>query len=132
LAFKTFYQTHMANQNNNAGITDDDIKRAKDYKEAMDALKNSISGVNSKLPEFSEGLQAGLKAVGEKLPEVVDAMVKLNAQNKELAASGQKPKSVLAELASSMFSWNSIVSVGITLLTTYSGAIINWVSELIR
>lgn len=122
----------MANQNNSAGITDDDIKKAKDYKDAMDALKNSISGVNSKLPEFSEGLQAGLKAIGEKLPEVVDAMVKLNAQNKELATSGQKPKSVLAELASSMFSWNSIVSVGITLLTTYSGAIISWVSELLK
>ncbi|MGF7038630.1 hypothetical protein [Mucilaginibacter lappiensis] len=49
----------MVNQNNNGiTITDDDIKKAKDYKDAMDALKNSINGVNSKLPEFSEGLQA--------------------------------------------------------------------------
>jgi len=90
----------MPNQNNTVGITDDDIKKAKDYRDAMDALQKSISGVNSKLPEFSEGLEAGLKAVGEKLPEVVDAMVKLNAQNKELAASGQQPKSVLKELDS--------------------------------
>jgi hypothetical protein len=122
----------MQNQNNSAGITDDDIKKAKDYKDALDALKTSISGVNSKLPEFAEGLQAGLKAIGEKLPEVVDAMVKLNAQNKELAASGQKPKSVFAELASSMFSWNSIISVGITLLTTYSGVIISWVADMLK
>ncbi|SDE89205.1 hypothetical protein SAMN05216464_110209 [Mucilaginibacter pineti] len=121
----------MANQNN-TGITDDDINKAKEYKDAMDALKTSIVGVNSKLPEFSDGLEAGLKAIGEKLPEVVEAMTKLNAQNKELAASGQKPVSVLSQLASSMFSWNSIISVGITLLTTYSGAIINWVSELIK
>lgn len=122
----------MANRNNNVGITDDDIKRTKDYKDALDALKNSINGVNSKLPEFSEGLQAGLKAVGEKLPEVVDAMVKLNAQNRELAASGQQPKSILKELASSMLSWNSIVSVGITLLTTYGGAIISWVVDMVK
>jgi len=74
----------MANQNNRIGVTDDDIKKAKDYKDALDALKNSISGVNSKLPEFSEGLEAGLKAIGEKLPEVVDAMVKLNTQNRRL------------------------------------------------
>lgn len=68
----------MPNQNNTVGITDDDIKKAKDYRDAMDALQKSISGVNSKLPEFSEGLQAGLKAIGEKLPEVVDAMVKMS------------------------------------------------------
>jgi len=122
----------MANQHNNAGITDDDIARANKYKDALDALKNSINGVNSKLPEFSDGLQAGLKAIGEKLPEVVDAMVKLNAQNRELAASGQQPKSVLKELASSLLSWNSLVSVGITLLASYSGVIIDWISDMIK
>ncbi|SIQ69750.1 hypothetical protein SAMN05421821_103200 [Mucilaginibacter lappiensis] len=62
----------MSNQHNNTGITDDDIARANKYKDALDALKNSINGVNSKLPEFADGLQAGLKAIGEKLPEVVD------------------------------------------------------------
>ncbi|WP_295711017.1 hypothetical protein [Mucilaginibacter sp.] len=122
----------MSNQNNTNGVTDDEIKKAKDYADALDKLKASLSGVNSKLPEFSDGLQAGLKALGEKLPDVIDAITKLNAQNKELAASGQKPVSVLSQLASSMFSWNSLISVGITLLTTYSGAIINWVSDLIK
>ncbi|SDE89424.1 hypothetical protein SAMN05216464_110217 [Mucilaginibacter pineti] len=38
----------MANQNT-VGITDDDIKKAKEYKDAMNALKTSIIGVNSKL-----------------------------------------------------------------------------------
>jgi len=122
----------MSNQNNSTNVTDDDIKKSKEYTDAMDKLKTAISGVNSKLPEFSDGLQAGLKALGEKLPDVVEAITKLNAQNKELAASGQKPVSILSQLASSMFSWNSLISIGITLLTTYSGAIINWVSDLIK
>ena len=122
----------MANQHNSTGITDDDITKANKYKDALDALKNSINGVNSKLPEFADGLQAGLKAIGEKLPEVVDAMVKLNIQNRELAASGQQPKSVLKELASSLLSWNSLVSVGITLLTSYSGVIIDWISDMLK
>ena len=122
----------MTNQNNNAGITDDDIKKAEAYKNALDALKASIIGVNSKLPEFADGIKDGLKALGEKLPEVVDAMQKLNAQNKELAASGQQPKSILKELASSMFSWNSIISVGITLLASYADVIIDWVSDMIK
>jgi hypothetical protein len=68
----------MISQNNNAGITDDDIKKAEAYKDALDALKTSIIGVNSKLPAFADGVKDGLKALGEKLPEVVDAMQKLN------------------------------------------------------
>jgi len=74
----------MANRHDNTGITDDDIARTNKYKNALDALKNSINGVNSKLPEFADGLQAGLKAIGEKQPEVVDALVKLNTQNRRL------------------------------------------------
>ena len=31
----------MTNQNTDVGITDDDIKKAKEYKDTMDALKNS-------------------------------------------------------------------------------------------
>ncbi|UOE51396.1 hypothetical protein MTO98_09940 [Mucilaginibacter sp. SMC90] len=122
----------MTSQNNNAGITDDDIKKAEAYKNALDALKTSIIGVNSKLPEFADGIKDGLKALGEKLPEVVDAMQKLNEQNKELAASGQKPKNVLKELASSFLSWNSLISVGITLLASYSDVIIDWVADMLK
>ncbi|TSD67595.1 hypothetical protein FFF34_009450 [Inquilinus sp. KBS0705] len=121
----------MADQTNNP-ITDDNIKKAKDYKDALDNLKGSINGLNSKLPEFADGIKSGLKAIGEKLPDVVDSLIKLNAQNKELAESGQKPKSILKELASSMFSWNAIISVGVTLLASYSGAIIDWVSNLLK
>ncbi|MFA6085571.1 hypothetical protein [Mucilaginibacter sp.] len=122
----------MTNNNNNAVITDDDIKKAKDYKEALDNLRNSVIGLNSKLPSFADGMKAGLQAVGEKLPEVVESIKKLNDQNKELAASGQKPKNILKELAGSLFSLNSLVSVGITLLASYSGVIIDWVNDMIK
>jgi uncharacterized phage infection (PIP) family protein YhgE len=94
-------------------ITSDDIKKAEEYKKALDELHKSLNGINSKLPSFADGIKAGLQAVGEKLPEVVDAIQKLNDQNKELAASGLKPKNILKELAGSFFSLNSLISVGI-------------------
>ena len=122
----------MNTYSQNTAVTDDDIERAKKYKEALDNLKASVISLNSKLPEFADGIRAGLQAVGEKLPEVVDAMVKLNVQNKELAATGQKPKSILKELAGSLFSLNSLVSVGVTLLASYSGVIIDWISDMIK
>ncbi|WP_311953223.1 hypothetical protein [Mucilaginibacter terrae] len=105
-------------------------KEAEETEEAIEALRNAINGVNGEIPKFSDGLKAGLTAVAEKLPDVVDSMIKLNAQNKELAAAGGKPKSVLSQLAGSMFSWNTIISVGVTLLITYGGQILEWISSL--
>jgi hypothetical protein len=128
LAYKT---TKLANEMN-SGITDNDIKKAEQYKKAVDDLKDALNSMNSKLPSFAEGTKAGLQAISEKLPEVIDSMIKLNDQNKELAASGQKPKSILKELARSLFSLNSLVSVGITLLASYSGVIIDWISDMIK
>jgi hypothetical protein len=119
----------MANYNS---VTEDEIERTKKYKEAIDQLQNSVTGLNSKLPSFADGLKAGLQGIGEKLPEVVQSMVDLNKQNKELAESGGKPVSVLKQLATSMFSWNTIVSIGVTLLSTYGDAIIDWVSDLFK
>ncbi|MFD0792769.1 hypothetical protein ACFQZX_04030 [Mucilaginibacter litoreus] len=116
----------------NTNPLDNDIERAKKYKEALDNLKASIIGLNSKLPEFADGIKAGLQAVGEKLPAVVNEIIKLNAQNKELAANGQKPKSILKELAGSLFSLNSMVSLGVTLLASYSGVIIDWISDMVK
>ncbi len=123
---------NMANQNQGPGITGDDIQKTKEYSEALDKLQSSLTGVNTALPKFADGVETGLKAVAEKLPEVIAAMTKLNIQNQELAANGQKPISVFSQLASSLFSWNSVVSVGITLLTTYGSTIVNWIADMIK
>ncbi|XHR92589.1 hypothetical protein ACFJIV_19840 [Mucilaginibacter sp. UC70_90] len=122
----------MTNYNYKLDISNDDIEKTKKYTDALNELRKAVIGVNSKFPEFSDGLKEGIKAIGEKLPEVVDAMQKLNEQNKELATSGQKPKNVLKELASSFLSWNSLISVGITLLASYSDVIIDWVADMLK
>lgn len=102
----------------NNPITDDEIEKAKKYKDALDELQKSVTGLNSKMPSFADGMKAGLQGIGEKLPEVVQSMIELNKQNKELEASGGKPISIFKQLASSMFSWNTLISVGVTLLAS--------------
>ncbi|MES2060832.1 MAG: hypothetical protein V4456_02870 [Bacteroidota bacterium] len=113
-------------------VTTDEIEQTKKYKEALDELQKSVVGLNSKMPSFADGIKAGLQGIGEKLPEVVQSMIELNKQNKELEASGGKPISIFKQLASSMFSWNTLISVGVTLLASYSGALINWVGDLFK
>lgn len=122
----------MTKSNFDGGINADDIQKTKDYADAVDKLSDSLTGINSALPKFADGLDAGLKAIAEKLPDVVASMTKLNIQNKELISNGQKPVSVFSQLATSLFSWNTVLTVGVTLLTTYGGTLIKWVGELIK
>lgn len=103
----------MTNKINSPGIADGDIENAKKYKEALDELEKSIVGLNSKLPSFADGIKAGIQGMAEKLPELVKSMSDLNKQNKELAENGGKAINIFKQLASSMFSWNNLISVGL-------------------
>ena len=49
---------------------------------------------------------------------------------KELQAQGQPTKSALSQLAGALFSFQTLLSVGVTLLTLYGKEIVNWVSSL--
>lgn len=94
----------MSKSRNKPDITSENVKTTKEYADALDKLNQSLDEVNKSIPAFANGADAGLKAVASKLPDLVNSMMKLNQQNKELAANGQKPISVFSQLASSMFS----------------------------
>jgi hypothetical protein len=98
--------------------------------EGFDSLRSSIKGLTKEFPEFADSMQAGLIAISKELPGVVESMGKFNKANKELVANGEKPKSMLSQLTGSMFSWNTAISVGLTLLITYGGEIIKWIGSL--
>jgi hypothetical protein len=61
----------MENSKNDWRITNDDIKQTENYTKALDKLEDSLTGVNSALPKFADGLEAGLKGIADKLPEVI-------------------------------------------------------------
>ncbi|MFD2870859.1 hypothetical protein ACFS5N_00175 [Mucilaginibacter ximonensis] len=120
----------MAKSHDKPDITTDDIEKTKAYADAVNNLNTSLTGVNSALPKFADGFETGLKAIAEKLPDVVAAMTNLNVQNKELASNGQKPVSVLTQLGTALLSWNSALSVGITLITAYAPKILSFIGKL--
>jgi hypothetical protein len=113
-------------------MPDETSKQLNDMSSGLDNLKDSLKEINKAIPEFTDGMESGLKAVAKVLPDVVTSMMQLNAQNKQLAADGGKPVSILSQLASGMFSWNTAISIGTTLLITYGGELLNWVSDLIK
>src|SRR6476620_2641411 len=100
------------------------------YASGFNPLSNSINQLGREMQAFANSVQTGFMAISNNLPIFFDAMGNVIAQNKELQAQGLPTKSVLSQVASSLFSFQTLLSVGVTLLTIYGKEIVNWVSSL--
>ncbi len=100
------------------------------YAGSFNPLNNSIAQLGREMPAFANSVQTGFMAISNNLPVFFDAMQNVIAQNKELQAQGKTTKSALSQLAGALFSFQTLLSVGVTLLTLYGKEIVNWVSSL--
>lgn len=94
------------------------------YSGAFNPLSNSINQLTREAPAFANSIGTGFMAVSNNFPAFFDAISQINAKNKELIANGEPTKSVFKELASSLFSVQTLLSVGVTLLTIYGEQIV--------
>lgn len=118
----------------NAAIKD--IKRLEDSagsarKTGFNPLNNSINQLSRELPAFAVSANVGFLAISNNLPILFDALEGVNRQNAELAKNGEKTTSVLKQIGGAVFSFGSLLSIGVTLLTLYGGAIAKTVYEVI-
>lgn len=95
------------------------------YASAFNPLSNSINQLTREAPAFAVSLNTGFLAISNNLPIFFDAIQQVIAQNKQLQAQGQPTQSVFKQIAASIFSFQTLLSVGVTLLTLYGGQIID-------
>jgi len=100
------------------------------YGKKFDALGNSITQITREAPAFANSLNTGFMAISNNIPALSDAIGGLIEKNKQLKAEGQPAKSILSQVASSFLSWNTAISVGVTLLTIYGGTFFKWLTTL--
>lgn len=98
-----------------------------EYGRGFNALGNSINQLTREAPAFANSINTGFMAISNNIPALTDAIQGLREQNKLLAAEGKPTTSVLSQLGSAFFSWNTLISVGVTLLTVYGGKLIDFV-----
>jgi hypothetical protein len=82
-------------------------------------LSNSINQLTREMPAFTYSVQTGFMALSNNIPIFTDAIGNAVRQNKELISQGEPTKSVLKQVAGAFFSWQTLMGVGITLLTVY-------------
>lgn len=93
------------------------------------SLGSSINQISRELPAFTMNLNTGFLAISNNLPALADAINQIKASNKDLAAQGKQTQSVLGAIGSALFSWQTALSVGITLLTAYGGQMIDFIAN---
>ncbi len=99
------------------------------YKSAFDGLGFSVTQLAREMPAFANSLQTGFMAISNNLPMLFDELQKIKKANVELQATGQPTTSVFKQLAGAVFSFQTLLSVGVTLITIYGAKIIDWVSN---
>jgi hypothetical protein len=102
------------------------------YSSAYNGLGNAMSQLSREAPAFANSVSTGFMAISNNLPILFDEMSKIKEANKELAKEGKSTQSVLSQVAGSLFSWQTLLSVGVTLLTIYGKEIINFIGQMIK
>lgn len=103
-----------------------------DRAKSTQILNNSINQISREMPAFTYSVQTGFMAISNNIPLLADSIKRLREENELLKSSGQKTVPVWKQLATSLFSWQTLLSVGITLLTVYGKEIDNWATSLFK
>lgn len=100
------------------------------YASSFNGLNMSVQQIVRELPSATMGLNMFFLAISNNLPILTDELKRAKEANDALKVSGQKGVPVWKQLVSSIFSWQSAMMVGITLLTVYGKDVANWVKGL--
>lgn len=105
-------------------------RKVGDYASGFNGLSNSINQITRELPAFTFSAQTGFLAISNNIPMLVDELTRLKVANQELVKKGEPVKSLFSQVTGALFSFNTLISVGVTLLSVYGKEISNWVSSL--
>lgn len=100
------------------------------YASGWNGLNMSIQQIGRELPSLAVDWDTFLLAISNNLPILADEIKRAKEQYNALKNSGEKAVPVWKQVVSSIFSWQSALTVGITLLTLYGDKLVDWVGSL--
>lgn len=99
-------------------------------KNGYNGMAMSINQLTREMPAFTYSMQTGFMAISNNIPMFVDQINIAKKANMELMASGQPVESVFSQIASSLFSFQTLMGVGITILTVFGAEIYKFAASL--
>ena len=95
-------------------------------------LNYSIQQIGRELPNIAYGFPLFIMAISNNLPILTDSISQARKENELLKQSGQSSTPVWKQVASSIFSWQTAMIGGVTLMTVFGSKIPGLISNLLR
>lgn len=102
------------------------------YASGFNMLGFQIQQVARELPSLAYGPQIFFSAISNNLPMLADEIARAKKSVDELKKAGHTFTPVWKQIASSIFSWQTLLVAGVTVLTLYGKEITNWVASLFK
>ena len=102
------------------------------YASGFNMLGFQIQQVARELPSLAYGPQIFFSAISNNQPMLADEIARAKKSVDELKKAGQTFTPVWKQIASSIFSWQTLLVAGATVLTLYGKEITNWVASLFK
>lgn len=102
------------------------------YASGWNGLSMSIQQIGRELPSLAMGWNTFFLAISNNLPILTDEIKRAKDEYNNLKQAGQQATPVWRQVVSSLLSWQTALTVGITLLTMYGKDIIEWTGNLFK
>ena len=102
------------------------------YASGWNGLNMSIQQIGRELPSLAMGWNTFFLAISNNLPILTDEIKRAKDEYNALKAAGRQATPVWKQVVSSLLSWQTALTVGITLLTMYGDEIIKWAGNLFK
>lgn len=102
------------------------------YARSWDGLGMSVSQVVRELPAAAVSMNTFFLGISNNIPILVDEINKLREANKKAVAEGKPTKSVIGAISKALFGWNTLLVIGLTLLSSHGNQITDWIVKLFK
>lgn len=100
------------------------------YAGATAMLGTNMSRIVGEMPNFTMSMRTGFMAISNNIQPLAESIQLLKQRNAELIAQGKPAQSVFKTIAGALFSWQTAMMVGVTLLTAYGPELVEWAKGL--
>lgn len=102
------------------------------YAKSWDGLGMSVSQVVRELPAAAVSMNTFFLGISNNIPILIDEINKLREANKKAVAEGKPTKSIIGSISKALFGWNTLLVIGLTLLSSHGKEIVDWVVQLFK
>ena len=121
-------RTEAAGKKAAKGVSDEMAKIPTSTKKAA----SGFNGLSRELPAFAFSAQTGFLAISNNIPILIDEISALRKANALLVADGKASVPVWKSVVGALFSWQTALSIGISLSVLYAKEIGGFITSLFK